>query len=56
MQQIIIKSKPAGKLIKCKKLYRRIKYLRTGQIIVCMSIIYEKIEWGSAELIKLTIA
>ena len=44
IQHVMIKCKPAGKLTKYKKLRIRIKHIRTGQIVVRMSIIYENIE------------
>jgi len=45
----MIRPKAVGKRTKSKKLYRRIKYIRKGKIVLRIRITYESIEYGSDE-------
>jgi len=44
MQYIIIRPKAVGKRTKLKGLYRRIKYIRKGKIVVYIRITYKSIK------------
>lgn len=48
-QHIMIRSKAVSKWTKPKMLYRRIKHMRKGKMVVRMKMMYESIEHGSAE-------
>ena len=49
MQHIMIRSKAVGKRTKLKRLCRRIKHLRKDKMVVRMRMMYESLEYGSAE-------
>ncbi len=49
IQHIMIRPKAVGKRTKPKRLYKRIKYIRTGKIIVRIRITYDSIGYESVE-------